>query len=177
MALMPGPVEWDSDGERIEMSLRTHKKALILPAVVLVLLTGIASYLTAVVTAGDDEVVTWVAGAIWLAAAAAIFAWSVLPFLRWLTTVYMVTTERVLHTTGLLTRTGRSMALTRVVDVSFDKHPLDRMLGCGTVVIRDASGQTGMQLRDVPRVDSVYQRLTDLVMQARDDGGGMPEQR
>lgn len=174
---MPGPVEWDSDGERIEMSLRTHKKALILPAVVLVLLTGIASYLTAVVTAGDDEVVTWVAGGIWLAAAAAIFAWSVLPFLRWLTTVYTVTTERVLHTTGLLTRTGRSMALTRVVDVSFDKHPLDRMLGCGTVVIRDASGQTGMQLRDVPRVDSVYQRLTDLVMRARDDGGGMSEQR
>ena len=174
---MSGPVEWDSDGERIEMSLRTHKKALILPAVVLVLLTGIASYLTAVVTAGDDKVVTWVAGGIWLAAAAAIFAWSVLPFLRWLTTVYTVTTQRVLQTTGLLTRTGRSIALTRVVDVSFDKHPLDRVLGCGTLVIREASGQAGMQLRDVPRVESVYQRLTDLVLRARDDGGGVSEQR
>ena len=174
---MSGPVEWDSGGERIEMSLRTHKKALILPAVVLVLLTGTAGYLTAVVTAGDDSVVTWVAGGIWLAAAAAIFAWSVLPFLRWLTTVYTVTTQRVLQTTGLLTRTGRSIALTRVVDVSFDKHPLDRVLGCGTLVIREASGQAGMQLRDVPRVESVYQRLTDLVLRARDDGGGVSEQR
>jgi membrane protein YdbS with pleckstrin-like domain len=174
---MSGPVEWDSGGERIEMSLRTHKKALILPAVVLVLLTGIAGYLTAVVTAGDDSVVTWVAGGIWLAAAAAIFAWSVLPFLRWLTTVYTVTTQRVLQTTGLLTRTGRSIALTRVVDVSFDKHPLDRVLGCGTLVIREASGQAGMQLRDVPRVESVYQRLTDLVLRARGDGGGVSGQR
>ena len=174
---MPAPVEWDSDGERIEMSLRTHKKALILPAVVLVLLTGIAGYLTAVVTTGDDSVVTLVAGGIWLAAAAAIFAWSVLPFLRWLTTVYTVTTQRVLQTTGLLTRTGRSIALTRVVDVSFDKHPLDRVLGCGTLVIREASGQAGMQLRDVPRVESVYQRLTDLVLRARGDGGGVSGQR
>jgi hypothetical protein len=52
------------------------------------------------------------------------------------------------------------------------------MLGCGTLVISDASEQTGMRLSDVPRIEWVHRELTDLVFGtndgADDDGSRDP---
>lgn len=167
------------DGEEIVLSMRTHGKALILPAVVFIALAGIGGFLTALLTGeSNDDVARWVVLAIWLAAAAAILVWSVIPLLRWMTTEYTVTTKRVLLTSGLLTRTGRAIPLHRVNDVTFEKGLLDRLLGCGTLVISDATEQSGMRLTDVPQVESVHRRLTDLVLGGSDglaeDGSAMP---
>lgn len=162
------------------MSLRTHAKALIVPAVVLIVLVGIGSYLTALLASGrgSEGVAGWVLVGIWAVAAVAIVGWAILPFLRWRTTEYTVTTKRVLYTSGLLTRTGRAIPLSRVNDVTFEKGLLDRLLGCGTLVVSDATEQTGMRLHDVPRVESVHRRLTDLIFGGSDglsdDGTGAP---
>ncbi len=155
------------DGEEVVLTVRTHAKALILPAVVLIALAGVGGYLTAVV--GDGDVARWVLVGIWVAAGAAILVWSVLPFARWLTTQYTFTNRRILSTTGLLTRTGRAIPLTRVNDVQFEKGVLDRVLGCGTLIVSEASEQGGMRLHDVPQVEAVHRRLTSLVFD-RDDG-------
>lgn len=171
------------DGEDIVVSMRTHAKALIAPAVVVIVLAGIGSYLTAVLTSGNGngDVSRGVVLGIWVAAALAIIMWSVLPFLRWLTTEYTVTTKRVLLTSGLLTRTGRTIPLSRINDVTFEKGLLDRLLGCGTLVVSDASEQSGMRLRDVPQVESVHRQLTDLIFGGADgrddDGTTMPRGR
>jgi membrane protein YdbS with pleckstrin-like domain len=168
------------DGEDIVLSLHTHVKALIVPAVVLIVLVGIGSYLTAVLASGrgSDGAAGWVLAGVWAAAAVAIVGWAILPFLRWRTTEYTVTTKRVLYTSGLLSRTGRAMPLSRVNDVTFEKGLVDRLLGCGTLVVSDASEQTGMRLHDVPRVEAVHRRLTDLNFGGSDglgdDGTGMP---
>ncbi len=158
------------DGEDIVVSMRTHAKALIAPAVVVIVLAGIGSYLTAVLTSGNGngDVSRGVVLGIWVAAALAIIMWSVLPFLRWLTTEYTVTTKRVLLTSGLLTRTGRTIPLSRINDVTFEKGLLDRLLGCGTLVVSDATEQSGMRLRDVPQVESVHRQLTDLIFGGAD---------
>jgi len=163
------------DGEEVVLSMRTHAKALLLPAVVLVAVAGIAGFLTALV--GDGDVAGWVTIGIWVAAAAAIVVWSVVPFLRWITSEYTVTSRRVLLTSGLLTRVGRAIPLHRVNDVQFEKSLLDRMLGCGTLVISEASEQGGMRLNDVPQVEAVHRRLTGLVFgtdDGTDDDGSRP---
>ncbi|CAN5820307.1 PH domain-containing protein [soil metagenome] len=168
------------EGEDIVLSMRTHAKALILPAVVIIVLAGIGSYLTALVASGSGEgtVVRGAVIGIWVAAALAIVVWAVIPFLRWLTTEYTVTTRRVLLTSGLLTRTGRAIPLSRVNDVTFEKGLLDRLLGCGTLVVSDATEQSGMRLHDVPQVESVHRRLTDLIFGGSDglddDGSRTP---
>ncbi len=164
------------DGESIVLSMRTHVKALLIPAVVIITLAGIGGFLTALLTtgSGNGDVSRGVVLAIWVAAALAIIMWAVLPFLRWLTTEYTVTTKRVLLTSGLLTRTGRAIPLSRVNDVRFEKGLLDRVLGCGTLIVSDATEQSGMRLHDVPQVESVHRRLTDLIFggtDGRDDDG------
>ena len=163
------------DGEDIIMSMRTHAKALILPAVALIALAALGGFLTAIL--GDSQVEKWVVIAIWAAIVLGMVVWSVAPFIRWLTTEYTVTSKRVLLTSGVLTRTGRAIPLYRINDVSFEKGLLDRMLGCGTLVVSDASEQSGMRLHDVPRIEWVHRQLTDLVFGSNDgaDDDGSPD--
>jgi uncharacterized membrane protein YdbT with pleckstrin-like domain len=160
------------EGEDVVLSMRTHAKALILPAVVLIVLAAIGGFLTAIL--GDSSAERWVVLAIWVAIALGMIVWSVAPFARWLTTEYTVTTKRVISTSGVFSRTGRAIPLHRVNDVTFEKGLLDRLQGCGTLVISDASEQSGMRLRDVPRIEWVHRQLTDLVFGtgdgADDDG-------
>jgi hypothetical protein len=48
------------DGEEIVLSMRTHAKALILPAVVLIVLAALGGFFTAIL--GDSSTGSWVAG-------------------------------------------------------------------------------------------------------------------
>jgi uncharacterized membrane protein YdbT with pleckstrin-like domain len=164
------------DGEEIVLSMRTHAKALILPAVVLIVLAALGGFFTAIL--GDSSTEGWVVVAIWVLVVLGMLVWSVAPFARWLTTEYTITSKRVLLTSGVFTRKGRAIPLYRVNDVTFEKGLLDRMLGCGTLVISDASEQTGMRLSDVPRIEWVHRELTDLVFGtndgADDDGSRDP---
>ena len=51
----------------------------------------------------------------------------------------------------------------RISDVAFDQGILDRMLGCGTLVISDASTHGSVRLHDIPEVESVQRTLLDLL--------------
>ena len=115
----------------------------------------------------DAYVLTmWVAGAVTLVLA----VWLVvLPFLRWNTERYTVTTRRISHRHGIVTRRGRDIPLHRINDIALEKDLLDRLLGCGTLVVSDATQQSGMVLHDVPDVERVQVRLQDLLYSS-DDG-------
>ncbi len=163
------------EGEEIVLSMRTHAKALILPAVALIVLAALGGFITSIIPESSAE--KWVVIAVWAAVAVGMIAWSVLPFIRWITTEYTITSRRVLLTSGILTRTGRAIPLQRINDVTFEKQLLDRMLGCGTLVVSDATEQSGMRLTDVPRIEWVHRRLTDLVFGQQDgrDDDGTPD--
>lgn len=89
--------------------------------------------------------------------------WVVRPFLRWGSTHYVLTTERVLIRTGILSHSGRDISLGRINDVGFVRTLRDRLLGSGTLLIESA-GEQGMQrLVDVPRADEVQQVLNRLI--------------
>ena len=89
--------------------------------------------------------------------------WVLRPFLRWGSTHYVLTTERVLIRTGVLSHSGRDIALGRINDVGFERTLGDRLLGSGTLLIESA-GEQGMQrLVDVPRADDVQQILNRLI--------------
>ena len=66
--------------------------------------------------------------------------WFVLrPFLIWLTATYTITTRRLITRHGVITRRGHDIPLSRISDVAYEKDLIDRLLGCGTLVISDAS--------------------------------------
>lgn len=146
-----------TDGESVVVDTRTHPKAIILPAIVLVVSLAAAIYLDRKIGNGVASLVVWVLALIVIA------WWSVRPFLSWLTATYTVTNRRLITREGLVARRGHDIPLMRISDVAFDQGILDRMLGCGTLVISDASTHGSVRLHDIPEVESVQRTLLDLL--------------
>ena len=152
------------DDERVVLTLRSHAKALVWPFVLLIVLIGLA-VMTFLVSTND--VVTWVVlGVLVVAALAGVF----FPWLRWRTTSVTITTQRIAERHGILTRTGRDIPLFRINSVSIEKGVVDRMLGCGTLLVADATEKLPMKLHDVPKVESVHRTIQQLLW-SQDDGG------
>jgi uncharacterized membrane protein YdbT with pleckstrin-like domain len=166
-----------TEGEEVVLSVRTHVKALFLPILILVLTCAAAGFLIAVAPEGDSgKYLTWVILAV---AALVIIVWVLAPFIRWLTSTYTVTNRRLIFQTGILTRSGRVIPLHRINDVSFEKNLNDRVFGCGTLIIHDASEQSGLHLPDIPKIETVHRTITDLVFELHNgtDDDGTPERR
>jgi len=158
------------EGESVVASTRTHWKALVLPALVLILIAGVAGFLVSQV----DDVLVWVV----VGVAVLLVLWlSVWPFLNWLTASYTVTNRRLINRSGVVTRVGRDIPLYRINDVSYERDLLDRLLGCGTLVIAVASEEGRSVLPDVPRVEQLQLTITELLFggdDGADDDGARP---
>jgi uncharacterized membrane protein YdbT with pleckstrin-like domain len=166
-----------TEGEEVVLSVRTHVKALFFPITVLVITCAAAGFLIAVAPDGDAG--KYLTYAILAAAALVIIVWVLVPFVRWLTSTYTVTNRRLIFQTGIFTRSGRVIPLHRINDVSFEKHLSDRIFGCGTLIIHDASEQSGLQLPDIPKIETIHRTITDLVFELHGgtDDDGTPERR
>ena len=126
----------------------------------LIVLAGLAGYLTSLPNGADAG--TWRLVILVIAAAVVIW-WVVIPFLRWLISTYTFTNRRLITRKGLLTRRGHDIPLNRISDISYEKGLIDRIFGCGTLVISDASETGRVELHDIPRVEEVQLVLNDLV--------------
>lgn len=147
------------DDESVVVSTRTHVKALLAPALLLILLAAVAGYLASLPSGEERDVLQLV---IWLVALGAIVVLVGKPFLAWLTTTYTVTDRRLITRSGILTRRGHDIPLMRISDVSYEHRLVDRVLGCGTLVVSDASGR--IKLRDIPRVEQFHLQVSRLLL-------------
>ena len=158
-----------TDGEDVVLSVRTHVKVLALPVVVLIATCGLGGFLVALAQdTGSSQPLTI---AVLVVAAVIVLWWVLRPFLRWFTTSYTITNRRLIEQKGILTRSGRVIPLNLVNDVAFEKNLNDRILGCGTLVVSNASEQSGLRLPDVPHVESVHRTLSTLVFDVNQRGG------
>ncbi|MQW75878.1 PH domain-containing protein [Nocardioides sp. dk4132] len=146
-----------NDGEIIVVSTRTHAKALLVPVLTLVVLLAVGLALQLLV---GHEVVTLVG---WVLVAVLVARWSLWPFLEWLTGAYAFTDRRLITRTGVLVRRGHDIPLSRISDIEIELHLTDRLLGCGTLVISDASTHGRVVLPDIPRVEEIKRRVHQLL--------------
>ncbi|MFY9766290.1 MAG: PH domain-containing protein [Mycobacterium sp.] len=146
--------------EQVVLHRHPHWKRLIGPVTVLILASAAASFGCAVVNStGWDptakRVVFWVIGAIWLV----LIGWlTLLPFLNWLTTHFVITDRRVMFRHGLLSRSGIDIPLARINSVEFRHRLTDRILRTGTLIVESAS-QDPLEFYDIPRVEHVHALL------------------
>jgi len=91
---------------------------------------------------------------------------SLVPFLRWRGTLFVVTDRRVVLRSGVLSRSGRDVLLSRINDITFSHSLVERLLGCGTLVV-DAAGERGeVVLTAVPGVEQVQRTVHGLAARA-----------
>jgi uncharacterized membrane protein YdbT with pleckstrin-like domain len=164
-------------GEESIQVLHPHWKTLVRPV-------GLAFVIVAVLIAGEILIPASREAAVERLAAAVVAVvlltwWLLYPVLVWRTTQYEITTRRMRLRDGILTRNGRDIPLSRITDVSFRKGILDRLLGCGTLVVESAGEHGELVLTEIPHVEKVSATLFQLVENERidesryhDDGTG-----
>jgi uncharacterized membrane protein YdbT with pleckstrin-like domain len=150
-----------SDGERLVLKLHPHWKTLLRPILILALI--VAAALALLIFLPPDAHTALVRLGIGAAALIAIMIWFTVPLLRWSTTSYELTTRRLRLRKGILSREGRDFPLTRISDVSFSHGLLDRVLGCGRLVVESAGEHGQLVLTEIPRVAEVQAQLFQLV--------------
>lgn len=168
------PKKWLGEDEQVILHLRKHAKALILPALALVIVAAAAGVGAALLPGEYQPIGQLVV--VGLAAVLTIW-WTVLPFLRWRTTTYTITNRRVITRRGILSKEGKDMPLMRINDVSYERSLVDRLLGCGTLNIATAADAPPVVLDDVPDVERVHVTMTELLFGTgrslnRGEGGG-----
>jgi uncharacterized membrane protein YdbT with pleckstrin-like domain len=147
--------------ERIEHELHPHWKELVFPILLIPVLAGVASFLYfSVPDWGVRPGLRW---AIVVLAVLVFVYGSLRPYLRWRTTLYVLTNERIITRYGVLSRAGRDIPLSRVNDVSFAHNLFERILRCGTLTVESAGERGQLVLRDVPDVEAVQRELYRLV--------------
>jgi uncharacterized membrane protein YdbT with pleckstrin-like domain len=165
--------------ERVVEDLHPHWRRLILPVGLIPVVVGLAAY---AVSQRDEAWVRWTVLAV---AGAVLVVFSFIPWLRWVTTQYVVTTRRIAVREGVLNRRGRDVPLSRVNDVSFSHNLIERMIfRSGTLTIESAGERGQVVLDDLPRVEEIQRTIYRLseeegqrgrTLTVDGDGDGSPD--
>ena len=160
---MPFPPKLLNDGEEVVLDLHPHWWFFAGPLAALVL--TVAATIAVMVLDLPD----WLWFAL-LALTALNVLWLLVRLAKWSTTNFVVTTDRLIHRSGVLAKKGKEIPLERLNDISFDQSVFERMLGSGDLMI-ESGGERGQQLfTDIPHPNRVQNEIHRQIeaAQARD---------
>jgi uncharacterized membrane protein YdbT with pleckstrin-like domain len=150
-----------SEGEHFVLRLHPHWKTVLRPLFLLLVIIVAVAVLLVILPSGHNLALARIAiGAVAVLAA---IIWCAVPLLRWRTTTYELTTRRLRLRRGILSRQGRDFPLIRISDVSFSHGFVDRLLGCGRLVVESAGEHGQLVLTEIPEVEHVQATLFQLV--------------
>lgn len=152
--------------EKVVKHLHPHWITLVGPFLALLVIGGAAGVGIAFVSEGDAQ--RWLRLAILVVAVVLLIMLFLVPFLRWVTTHYVITSHRVMFRVGVLNRHGKDIALPRITDVAYSQSLWDRIVRAGTLTIESAGEGPAQVLENIPHSDEVQQLLNHLVEEDED---------
>jgi len=151
---MAFPKKLLNEGEEIVYDLRPHfwffAKQIGAGLAVIAILIGVNQL-------SDDpqQVALWV----WGLMAVAWSLWVTWRLLVWMNTHFVVTTDKLIFRTGVLSREGREILLERVNDITFRQSLWERIIGAGDLMIESAGEQGQQRFTDIPHPEAVQQEI------------------
>lgn len=147
-------MSWPEDAlttdETVVTSFRPHWKLLALPIGWFVLLSlGLGLF----VKYFDFGVFVWIPYlglALWLV---------VSPLLTWWTSLYVLTTERLMTRRGLISKSGIEIPLENITNVNFAQTVFERVIGAGDLLVESAGSTGQSRFKDIPRPDAFQTEL------------------
>ena len=122
------------------------------------LLVGVASMIW--LDGNFQKVVNWLAIAGIVVSAVLLIS----RYIQWFTTNFVITSDRVIFRTGVFAKHGIEIPLERVNNVIFHQSVIERMLGCGDLLI-ESGGETGQQrfteVKDPDQVQALIHTQVD----------------
>ncbi len=143
------PTKLLNQGEEIILDLRPHWWR-IFPASVALAVSVIIGIITLVY---DSDILRILAGILVLAA----LVWFVQNYIKWTSENFVVTTERVIHRSGILAKAGVEIPLDRINTVFFNQSLFERLLGAGDLGVESA-GEGGQQTFEAVRKPNLVQQ-------------------
>ena len=131
---MAFPKKYLNDGEEIILDLRPHWFFLVGPAFALVAALVLAIWVASLET-------DWVLFPA-LALAVVALVYFLVRLAQWMTTDFVLTTDRLIYRKGVVSRSGREIPLERVNDVSYTQSLFQRMLRAGDLLV-ESGGERG----------------------------------
>jgi uncharacterized membrane protein YdbT with pleckstrin-like domain len=139
------------EGEELILDLRPHWIALIMPTVATAATLAVMIVLYEAFDEGILDTVVGIAGTLFL------LAYPVRKLVDWLTSHFVVTSDRIIHRRGFIAKYSMEVPLEAINDVRFEQGIVDRIIGAGTLVVQSAS-EAGRQVFDHIRKPEEVQR-------------------
>jgi len=96
--------------------------------------------------------------------------WLIGRFLKWLTTNFVITSQRIIFRQGVFAKSGIEIPLERVNNVNFNQGIFERMLGAGDLLI-ESGGEDGQQrftdIRHPDKVQNLVHAQVEALVQQR----------
>ncbi|SRR5579875_267259 len=152
-------------------TVRRHPAVLIMPAAQAIGGLLVVSVLAATVLRSH----TALADVLWV-------LWAFLPLrliwkvINWAVDYFVITSERILLTSGLFTRSVNMMPMSKVTDMSFHRSFAGRLLGYGEFVVESAGQDQALRKIDhIPYPEQLYRLVCGRIFKdavGQDDGTG-----
>ncbi len=161
-------------GEELVLDLRPHPVALAMPVLAAIASLAAGIYLMTAFSGKVDTVVTWIS----LAGIALVWVlYSVRRLVAWLTSHFVVTSDRILHRSGWLAKQSLEIPLEQINDIKFTQGVFERMVKAGDIQIRSASNDGPTTFEDVRNPEEVQKAIyhqSELNNQRMYSGQGTP---
>jgi uncharacterized membrane protein YdbT with pleckstrin-like domain len=161
---VPYPRKLLNAGEEIVLETRPNWSLMAGPVLIGVLVLA-ALIVVLVLTANSLPV--WVGG-VMLGVFVLDICYVLARYIIWRATLLVITNDRVIYRTGVVTRRGREIPLNRIQDVSFSQSLFERMVGAGSLTVESA-GEHGQEpfpdIAHPEKVQSTINRLLDFSRQ------------
>ncbi|MDQ4091754.1 MAG: PH domain-containing protein [Actinomycetota bacterium] len=132
---MAFPKKYLNDSEEIILDLRPHWFFLFGPAVALIAALALAIWV------GSGDPADWLLFPV-LALAVVALLFFLIRVAQWVTTDFVLTTDRLIYRKGVVSRHGKEIPLERVNDVSFTQTLFQRVLRAGDLLV-ESGGERG----------------------------------
>jgi uncharacterized membrane protein YdbT with pleckstrin-like domain len=156
---MPFPRRLLIENEELVLELRPHWIAIVVPAIVTVLV--VAGWILALTYAPDDgtsrSIVVWGASAIGVFL---LIAFPVRKFIAWVTSYFVVTSDRVIHREGWIAKRSMEIPLEAINDVRFHQGLFERLIGAGDLIISSASEFGRQVFGDIRNPEEVQKTIS-----------------
>jgi uncharacterized membrane protein YdbT with pleckstrin-like domain len=94
--------------------------------------------------------------------------WLVLRYVKWVTTNFVLTSNRVIFRSGIIAKRGVEIPINRVNNVNFNQTIFERLVGAGDLLIESGGEEGQSRYTDIRHPDEV-QRMVHVQLQASQD--------
>jgi len=154
---MPYPRKLLNPHEEVAVDLHPHWWYYAKPIAVLVASIGFG-ILTFVVTDSDTQtrnIMGWLS-LIFLVLS---IVWLIGRYMKWITTNFVITSDRLIFRQGVIAKQGIEIPLERVNTVHFNQTVFERVVGAGDLVIESGGEQGQQRFTDIRQPDRVQREI------------------